>query len=78
MQCKRAGLHTCLETEGCAIWEIIAEMILYVNIWLYDIEHMDPQKRKEYTDLGNELMLKNLAEFASRGCVHCGQSSDYA
>lgn len=42
-------------------------MIPYVNIWLYDIEHMDPQKHKEYTGLGNELMLKKLAELASRG-----------
>lgn len=64
---KRRGLHTCLETEGQASWTIIEKMLPYVDMMLYDIKHMDSKKHKEYTGVGNELLLQNLKKLASCG-----------
>jgi pyruvate formate lyase activating enzyme len=33
----------------------------------YDIKHMDSKKHKEYTGVGNELILENAVKIASRG-----------
>lgn len=64
---KERGIHTCLETEGHARWAIIEKILPYVDMWLYDIKHMDSEKHKEYTGVGNELILENLKKLASRG-----------
>lgn len=63
---KKRGFHTCLETEGHAAWPILEKMLPYVDIMLYDIKHMDSEKHREYTGVGNELILKNLRALAAR------------
>jgi pyruvate formate lyase activating enzyme len=57
--CKDAGLHTAIETCGFAKWEIFAEILKYTDLVLYDFKHMDSQKHKEGTGVGNELILEN-------------------
>lgn len=64
---KRRRLHTCLETEGQTSWMIIEKMLPYVDMMLYDIKHIDSKKHKEYTGVGNELLLENLKKLASCG-----------
>lgn len=66
IECKRVGFHTCLETEGHSSWKIMEKMIPHVDMWLYDIKHMDPQKHKGYTGVDNRLILDNLEKLASR------------
>ena len=37
----RAGVHTALETCGLADWETFRELVPHLDLFLYDIKHMD-------------------------------------
>lgn len=59
-QCKKAGLHTAIETCGYAKWESLQQILRYVDLVLFDIKHMDTLKHKEFTGVSNELILDNV------------------
>lgn len=63
--CKKAKMHTALDTSGFVKTEILKEILKYVDLVLYDIKHIDPQKHKEYTGVSNELILFNLRQIDS-------------
>ena len=65
--CKSAGIDTALDTCGQAKWSILEEMLPYVDLFLYDIKHMDSVRHKELTGVGNELILQNLGRIVRRG-----------
>jgi pyruvate formate lyase activating enzyme len=65
-ECKKRGLHTCLETEGYASWGKIEKLLPYVDMMLYDIKCINSNKHREYTGVGNELILENVKKIASR------------
>ena len=56
---KDAGIHTALDTCGYAKWEILKELLSYVDLVLYDFKHMDPVEHERCTGVPNELMLNN-------------------
>ncbi len=58
--CKRAGLHTAIETTGTAKWEIVEQVLEHVDLVLYDIKHMDSGSHEKCTGVPNELILENL------------------
>ena len=64
---KKAGMHTALDTSGYVKWETFKEILKYVDLVLYDIKHLDPQKHKEYTGVSNELILSNLKKLDELG-----------
>lgn len=64
---KKAGMHTALDTSGYVKWETFKEILKYVDLVLYDIKHLDPQKHKEYTGISNELILSNLKKLDELG-----------
>jgi pyruvate formate lyase activating enzyme len=57
--CRRAGIHTALETCGHADWETLKDTLQYVDLVLFDIKHMNPGKHQEYTGVSNDLILAN-------------------
>lgn len=59
-ECKKANLHTALDTSGFVKTEILTEILKYVDLVLYDIKHTDSEKHKKYTGVPNELILHNL------------------
>ncbi len=59
-KCKEAGLHTTLDTCGCASWATMKKLLDDVDLVLYDIKHMDPRKHREATGKDNRLILRNL------------------
>jgi pyruvate formate lyase activating enzyme len=63
--CKKAKMHTALDTSGFVKTEILKEILKNVDLVLYDIKHTDPQKHKEYTGVSNELILYNLRQIDS-------------
>lgn len=65
--CQEAGIHTAMETCGYTSWEKFSRIIRYVDLLLFDIKHMDTNIHKEFTGVGNEIVLEN-AKNASR-CV---------
>jgi|TARA_Y100000310_G_C20623948_1_gene784826 pyruvate formate lyase activating enzyme len=65
--CKKAGIHTAVDTCGQVNWKVLKELLPYVNLFLYDLKHMDSVRHRELTGVGNELILANLQRINERG-----------
>ena len=65
--CQEQGLHTAIESTGFAEFEKIEQLLPYLDLYLMDIKHMDTEKHKEYTGVGNELILANARKIAQSG-----------
>ncbi len=62
---KEWGISTALESMGCAKYETIEQILPYLDQYLLDIKHMDPEKHKEFTGKRNDLMLENAKKIAA-------------
>ena len=59
--CKESGLTTAVETCGYADPEVMRAATPYIDLFLWDIKDTDSARHKEYTGVGNERILNNLA-----------------
>ena len=50
-----------------AKYEVIETLLPYLDLYLMDIKHMDPQKHKEFTGHDNIRMLENAVRVAHSG-----------
>ena len=66
---KSNGFHICLDTTGHAETEQYAEIMPYIDLFLYDIKHMDSEMHRKLTAVGNELILKNARFLAEHGAA---------
>ncbi len=66
-KCRRAGIHTCMETSGNAAESALRQVLPYTNYILYDLKHMDSEKHRQYTGKPNELILSNARIVAESG-----------
>ena len=66
-RCKEQGIHTAVDTAGHLPPEYFERIILYTDLFLYDIKISDTEKHKEYVGVGNELILSNLERLLSHG-----------
>jgi pyruvate formate lyase activating enzyme len=64
--CHSLGIHTALETNGCAPWQVYQDLLEVVDLFLYDIKHMDDSRHRQYTGASNHLALSNLRRMAER------------
>lgn len=64
---KHAGISTAMESMACADYKVIESILPYLDQYLMDIKHMNPQKHKEFTGKSNELMLENARKVAESG-----------
>lgn len=64
---KEEGLTTAMESMGYANWEVIDEILPYLDEYLLDIKHMHGEKHKAFTGKSNELMLENARKIAESG-----------
>jgi len=67
IECKNRGLHTAVDTCGHAPWREFEGMLDLVDLFLYDIKHMDPAKHKKYTGVDNGLILDNARRIDRAG-----------
>ena len=44
---KKAGLHTCVESALPVKWDIIEEVLPYIDFIITDIKHMDDSKHRD-------------------------------
>jgi pyruvate formate lyase activating enzyme len=65
--CKKASIHTCVETALHCPWENASAVFDYADLVIADIKHMDTKKHREYTGAGNELILENLIKTVGLG-----------
>lgn len=64
---KASGINTAMESMGCAKWEVIEEILPYLDHYLMDIKHINGEKHKQFTGKSNELMLENARRIAGSG-----------
>jgi len=59
-ECQKNGIHTAVDTAGYVPFEQFEQILPYTVLILYDIKCFDSEKHKQYTGVGNELILENL------------------
>jgi pyruvate formate lyase activating enzyme len=64
---KAEGLHTALETSGCADYQLYEKVLPYTDLFLYDYKETNNELHKKYTGADNALILKNLRSLHSAG-----------
>jgi len=58
--CQNLGIHTAVDTCGYTESRMIADIINTVDLWLYDLKHMDQKKHTDTIGVSNQLIIKNL------------------
>ena len=65
--CHAEGVHTALETCGCAPWSSFESLLPGVDIFLFDLKHMDAALHRGYTGVSNRHILANFARLVGAG-----------
>ncbi|MHA3962591.1 MAG: glycyl-radical enzyme activating protein [Candidatus Thorarchaeota archaeon SMTZ1-45] len=64
---KDEGVHVALDTCGYCSEKVLWDLLPYVDLILYDLKIMDPQKHKEYTGVPLDTVLTNAHIVAESG-----------
>jgi pyruvate formate lyase activating enzyme len=64
---RRAGVHTCLDTSGCAPFEHFELVAPYVDLVLFDVKESDPERHRGLTGRDNSLIVENLGRLDALG-----------
>lgn len=65
--CREQEIHTTVDTSGFANWNVFEQIRGKVDLFLYDLKHMDSIRHCEVTGVPNEVILENLRKLAERG-----------
>lgn len=63
--CRARRIHTAVETCGVANQQALLRAARYVDLFLYDLKVIDPEKHQKYTGASNETILENLRALAA-------------
>ncbi len=64
---KDEGIHCCIETCGHVPYESFSRVMPDVDLFLYDIKDMDPERHLASTGVSNESILSNLRRLHDDG-----------
>jgi pyruvate formate lyase activating enzyme len=64
---KKKFIHTALETCGYTNWAIMKKIAPKVDLFLYDLKHMDPRIHTQLTGCSNRQILSNLKKLDELG-----------
>ena len=62
--CKEKGIDTVLDSCGQVSWDVLARVLPYVDLILYDIKHMDSELHRRETGVGIEQIQANVLRMA--------------
>ncbi|MDY2777568.1 MAG: choline TMA-lyase-activating enzyme [Collinsella sp.] len=65
--CHKRGYDTAVETCGHVPTKTLLKVAEHVDLFLFDIKHMDPVKHKQWTGVNNELILENVRVLLENG-----------
>ncbi len=65
-QCKKAGIHTAMETCGFAEEEVFLSVLGSCDFVLFDLKETDPDLHLRYTGVPLEPILRNLSRMNGR------------
>ena len=57
---REKGIHTCIDTNGFASWEVFHSIVTHADIVLFDLKHIDPDPHQRKTGVHNKKILTNL------------------
>ena len=63
---KGEGISVGVDTCGHVPWTSIEQMLPYIDFFLWDIKHMNPEKHSLLTGVSNELILSNARSVSER------------
>lgn len=59
-ECQSEKIHTALDTSGYADEEVVINIAPLVDLFLFDIKHLNSTTHKKYTGVRNDIILKNF------------------
>ena len=65
--CRKQEIHTVVDTSGFANWNVFERIRADVDLFLYDLKHMDSIRHREVTGVPNEPILENLRRLNAAG-----------
>jgi pyruvate formate lyase activating enzyme len=65
--CRAEEIHTVVDTSGFANWRVFEQIRDDVDLFLYDLKHMDGIRHREVTGVPNDVILENLCRLSSEG-----------
>jgi len=66
-ECRKAGIHTAIDTCGYAPTETVETIAPFADLWLYDLKIIDDYRHTQFTGVSNSLILENIARLADIG-----------
>ena len=66
-KCKAQGIHTAVDTCGFVKWSVLEELLPHIDLFLFDIKHMDNETHRQLTGVTNNLILENLSKIDRHG-----------
>ena len=63
-RCHKLGMHTAIETCAFTQQDIFLDVMQHIDFAFIDVKHMDDEKHKWGTGVGNERILGNIAALA--------------
>ncbi len=64
---KKRKLHTCVESALPVSWESLEAALPFIDFFITDIKHMDPNKHLAYTGVSSERILDNIIKLSTTG-----------
>ncbi len=64
--CRKRNIHTTVDTTGYIKREQLNDIHKLVDLFLYDLKHMDDKLHKKYTGVSNKLIIENLKWLSNR------------
>ena len=65
---REAGIHTAMETAGWIDGKVYEAIIPWLDLVLFDIKQMNPEKHLAYTSRDNQKIHENLIRFCRADC----------
>ena len=65
---QQAEIELAVDTCGQIAWEKLGRLAPKIALFLYDLKFIDSEKHQQYTGVGNQLILANLAKLAAANC----------
>ncbi len=65
--CRAQEIHTVVDTSGFANWNVFEQIRKDVDLFLYDLKHMDSTRHQEVTGVPNDVILANLRRLSEAG-----------
>ena len=66
-ECKNEGIHTAIETCGYTNWSVLEEMSKHVDLFLYDLKHIDSREHEKLVGVSNDKILENMERLLNIG-----------